>query len=93
MALPDLLRRAEDIRNLARNPGWELILDVVGSWETLNLQRLLNETTKAEDISRLRGLLTGLASAREAAASIVAYAEEAEAKANERVHAQEPQHV
>lgn len=93
MTLPDLLRRADDVRNLARNPGWELVLDVIGSWEALNLQRLLNETTKPEDIARLRGLLTGLASAREAADSIVAYAEEAEAKANERVRAQEHEHV
>lgn len=85
MPLPDLLRRADDVRALHNHPGWALVLDQIEKSEQLNLKLLLNSTTKPEDISRLRGLLTGLASARDAAASIVAYAEDAEAKANQRI--------
>lgn len=85
MPLADLLRRADDVRALHNHPGWSFVLDAIESWKDLQIQRLLNETTKEEDVSRLRGLILGLASAPEAAASIVAYAEDAEAKANQRI--------
>lgn len=65
------------------------MLDSIGSHEQKMLDRLLNETTDPEEIPRLRGLLAGLKSAREAAETIVSYAAEAEEKANRELE----QHV
>lgn len=80
------------VRELADHPGWLFVLEVVAAQEQHQLAKLLNETTKAEDIARLRGLLVGLASAREAAESIVSFAMEAEEKAK-RALAQETANV
>lgn len=91
MDLPDLLYRAETVRELADHPGWKFVLSCIADHEAQMLQRLLNETTKPEDIGRLRGLLTGLSSAREAADSIVSHAADREREANKRHEAQEPQ--
>lgn len=92
MALPDLLMQAEDVRSMTEGRGWNLVLECIAAHEAKMLQQLLNQTTKAEEIPRLRGLLVGLASARDAAESIVSFAENEEKKANQRV-AQEQSHV
>lgn len=86
--LPALLTQAELVRETTETPGWAFVLAVIADHEQKMLARLLNETTKPEEIPRLRGLISGLASAREAAASIIAFAEEAERDAN-RALAQE----
>lgn len=88
--LPTLLEMADLVRELQQSPAWRFLLAQIGDRHTQAYARLLSEACKPEDVPRLRGLLDGLASAGEAAASIIAFAEEAERKANERVRAQEP---
>jgi hypothetical protein len=92
MELPDLLERADDVRALMVAPGWDLVLACIAAHEARSLQLLLNHTTKPEEIPRLRGLMVGLASMRDAAESIVSFAESEERKANQRL-AQEHEHV
>jgi hypothetical protein len=87
--LPELLEKADLVRELQRSPGWAFVLEQIADRHQQAYSRLLNETCKPEDVPRLRGLLDGLNAASEAAESIVAYAEEAERKANERLRAQE----
>lgn len=83
--LPRLLEMADLVREIQRAPAWQYVQAQIASYEQQQLARLLNETTKPEDIPRLRGLVAGLASMREAAESIVAFAEDAERKANQRI--------
>lgn len=93
LELPALLMQVDDVRSLLEHPGWRLVLECVAAHEQKMLAQLLNSTTKAEEIPRLRGLLVGLASAREAAESIVSFAEDEEMKANQRLKTQEHEHV
>lgn len=88
--LPELLERADLIRELVRTPAWAFVLEQIADRHDQAYARLLSEACKPEDVPRLRGLLDGLGSAREAAESIVLFAEAAERKANERLRAQEP---
>lgn len=83
--VPRLLEMADLIREAQRHPAWAFVADQIASYEQQMLDRLLNETVKPEEIPRLRGLIKGLASMREAADSIVAFAEDAERKANARI--------
>lgn len=87
--LPQLLEMADLVREMVRTPAWAFVMAQIADNEQKSLARLLNETTRPEEIPRLRGLVAGLAAPREAAESIVSYAEEAERKANERLRAQE----
>lgn len=83
--LPRLLEMADLIREAMTHPAWKFVQAQIADREQHELARLLNESTKPDDIPRLRGLVAGLASMREAAESIVAFAEEAERKANARI--------
>lgn len=89
----DLFRTADLVREATATPGWKFIADSIEEHERKMNDQLLNETTKPEDIGRLRGLITGLRSMQQAAQSILDYAEEREAKANDRIRKQEPSHV
>lgn len=89
----DLFRTAELVREAMATPGWKFVADSIAEHERKMNDQLLNETTKPEDIGRLRGLITGLRSMQAAAQSISDYAMERESAANERVKRQEPSHV
>lgn len=89
MRIPDLLAMADQVAELVETPAWKFVMGQVAVHEQKMLARLLNESTKPEEIPRLRGLISGLASGREAAESVMAFAAEAERKANERQQAQE----
>lgn len=80
---------ADQVAALIETPAWKFLMARVAEHEQKMLARLLNESTKPEEIPRLRGLISGLASGREAAESVIAYAAEAERTANERQQAQE----
>lgn len=84
--LPRLLEMADLIRELQATHAWKFVQAQIAAREQHELARLLNESTKPEEIPRLRGLVSGLASMREAAESIVAYAEDAEREANKRIN-------
>jgi hypothetical protein len=84
MELADLLTRAELVREMTETFGWRYLTEAIDQHEQKMLARLLNESTHPEEIPRLRGLLSGLRSAREAAESIISYAAEAEEKARQR---------
>lgn len=88
--LPALLTQADLVRETTETPGWAIVLAAIADHEQKMLDRLLNETTKAEEIPRLRGLISGLASPREAAASIIAFAAEAERDANRAIAQEQP---
>jgi hypothetical protein len=93
MPLPDLLMQAEMVRELADHPAWVFVLEVIAEHERKMLARLLNETTKPEEIPRLRGLIAGLQAARDAADTIVSFAVDRERDAKRAIAAQEPSHV
>lgn len=93
LPLPDLLTRAELVRETTRTPGWGYVLEAIAAHEQKMLARLLNEATKPEEIPRLRGLLSGLASMREAAETILDSAKEAEDEARQRHVARETANV
>jgi hypothetical protein len=76
LELPDLLLQADLVRATTATPGWKILVDAIGEHESRMLAQLLNETTKAEEVPRLRGLVNGLRSAQEAADSILTLAEE-----------------
>lgn len=82
--LQALIFQADMVRETVASPGWRFVLDAIEDHESRMLTQLLNETTKAEDIPRLRGLVTGLHSMREAAESILEFATEREREANQR---------
>lgn len=88
--LPRLLEMADLIREVQTHPAWKFVLGQIADREQHELARLLNETTRPDDIPRLRGLVAGLASMREAAESIVAFAEDAEREANKRIRQEQP---
>lgn len=88
--LPALLYQADMVRETTSTPGWRFVLAAIADHEQQMLARLLNETTKPDDVPRLRGLLAGLAAMREAADSIVSFAEEAEEKANRATAQEQP---
>jgi hypothetical protein len=88
----DLFMQAELIRETIATPGWKFLVDSIGEHESKMLHQLLNETTKAEEIPRLRGLVQGLRSIHEAAESILAFADERADKARSAA-AQENTHV
>lgn len=92
LELPDLLTQADLVRETVATPGWQIVLAAVAEHESRMLAQLLNETTRPEEIPRLRGLVAGLKSMHEAADSILSLAEEREAEANKRI-AQEHQNV
>lgn len=92
LELPDLLRRADLVRETMASPGWEIVLAEISEHESRMIAQLLNETTKADDIPRLRGLVTGLRAMQEAADSILELAMEREREANQRT-AQETANV
>lgn len=94
LELPDLLMQADLVRETMASPGWKLVVDSIAEHEQKMLAQLLNETTKPEEIPRLRGLVTGLRSMQEAADSIVSLAEERLRDAQrESARAQEHQNV
>lgn len=81
LGLPELLMEAEDVRDATQTPGWKLVQASIDVHYERTLQRLLNETTKPEDIPRLRGLVEGLRSMRDAADAITGLATERETAA------------
>ena len=78
LELPELIGQAEIVRDATETPGWRLVQASVDAHRDRMLRRLLNETTKPEDIPYLRGVVAGLESMREAADAIVTLAEERE---------------
>jgi hypothetical protein len=94
MELPDLLTQADLVREAMATPGWEFVVASIAEHEGRMLAQLLHETTKPEEIPRLRGLVNGLRSMQEAADSIVTLAEERLRDAQrESARAQEHQNV
>lgn len=89
LTLPDLLWKRGQIRLTMETPGWEFLVASIAEHESRMTAQLLNETTKAEDIPRLRGLVAGLRSMQEAADAILTLADEREAEA---LKAQETAH-
>lgn len=85
MELPDLLRKADEVRHVIEHPGFKFLVDSIAEREGKMLARLLNESTRPEDIPRLRGLVAGLRSIHEAADSILTFADEREKEANRKV--------
>lgn len=83
MELSDVLMQAELVRETTSTPGWKFLADSIAEHEQRMLAQLLHETTKPEEIPRLRGLVNGLRSMHEAAESIVAYAMERAAEAKQ----------
>lgn len=84
LELPDLLTQAENVEQLTNHPGWKLVLASIAAHEQRLTRQLMNPTAKADDIDRLRGEILGLASARDAAETILTFAADAERAANER---------
>lgn len=84
MPLGDLLMAAELVKEATQHPGWQHVQDAIQAHHDRMYARLVNESTKVEEVPRLRGLLSGLASMREAAETILAVAEEREAEARKR---------
>lgn len=89
----DLFRMAELVRETVETPGFKFLRDSIAEHRQKMLAQLLNETTRPEEITRLRGLIAGLDSMEAAAQSITDYATERESAANERLKRQEPSHV
>src|SRR3954463_8814939 len=81
----DLFRTADLIRETVDTPGFKFLRDSIAEPRQKMLAQLLNETTRPEEITRLRGLIAGLDSMEQAAQSILEFAEEREAKANQRL--------
>lgn len=73
------------MRAVTETPGFKFLVDSVHEKEQKAINRLINATTKPEDIGRLQGLVDGLRCIHEAAASILALAESREAEANRKV--------
>lgn len=89
LELPDLLTQADLVRATMATPGWEIVVASIAEHESRMLAQLLNASTRAEEIPRLRGLVDGLRSMQEAADSILSLADEREADATRRLQAQE----
>lgn len=85
MGLADLLLAAEQVEALTRLPGWALLMDLIAAHERRETDRLLNGTTKPEEVQRLRGVLAGLRAPREALETVLAVAAEREAEAKKRL--------
>lgn len=83
----DLFRTADLVRETIATPGWKFLVDSIAEHEGKMLAQLLNETTRPEEIPRLRGLVAGLKATQEAAEAILSHAESREAE--ERQKAQE----
>jgi hypothetical protein len=90
---PDLFRNADLLRETMATPGWTFVLDAIAEHERRMVAQLLNETTRAEEIPRLRGLVSGLRAMSEAADSILSLAVEREQEARKRAKAQETANV
>jgi hypothetical protein len=88
MELADLLTQAELVRAAMDTPGWRFIADSIAEHRQKMLAQLLNETTRPEEIPRLRGLVNGLDAMQEAAQSVLDLAQERLAAADqETAHA------
>lgn len=72
----DVFMAATLVEQLRAHPGWQLVADSIAAHEQRCVDRLINPTTKPEQIPYLRGEITGLRSMREAAETIVSRAEE-----------------
>lgn len=83
LELPELLVLADDIRELMDHPGWRPVVEAIAAHRERMYARLLNESTKPEEVVRLRGLLSGLASMQEAAETILELAREREREAQQ----------
>lgn len=81
MDLPELLEQADHVRDAQDTQGWQTVAEAIRAHREKTLQRLLNESTKPEDIPYLRGLAAGLAAMDDAAETILAYAADREAEA------------
>jgi hypothetical protein len=89
----DVFMAADLVRQLREHPGWRLLEDTIAAHERRNVDRLVNETTKPEQIPYLRGLIVGLRALNEAADTIVTRAEEVRVENQKRLAAQELAHV
>lgn len=88
MDLPAVLDNAEDVREAIQTRGWQVVAETIDVQRNLMLQRLTNPVTKPEDVRYLQGLVAGLASMRDAAETIMAYAGEREAEARQSLQEQ-----
>lgn len=79
--LPDLVMQADLIRETTQTPGWGFLVASIAEHKRKMLDQLLHETTKADDVPRLRGLVNGLGCVEEAAEAILSLAKEREAEA------------
>lgn len=79
---------AEDVREATQTPGWQRIAEAIDQHRDLMLQQLTHRGTKPDDVRYLQGLVAGLASMRDAADTIVAYAGEREAEARQSLQEQ-----
>lgn len=84
----DLFRTADLVREAMATPGWKFVEASIAEHERRMNDRLLNETCRDEEVPRLRGLIAGLRSMREAAESICLYAEEREQEARKTLERQ-----
>jgi hypothetical protein len=81
----DLFRTADLCARRSKRPASSSSRDSIAEHRQKMLAQLLNETTRPEEITRLRGLIAGLDSMEQAAQSILEFAMEREARANERL--------
>lgn len=80
-SVPELLYKAELVEQVMAMPGWAVIESAVNEHARRMLDQLLNGTTRPEEITRLRGLILGLGSMRDAAQAILDYAQERRSEA------------
>lgn len=88
LELPEVLDIAEDVRETTQTGGWQRIAEAIDQHRDLMLQQLTSRGTKPDDVRYLQGLVAGLASMREAADTIIAYAAEREAEARKSLQEQ-----
>ncbi len=90
LELVPLLDAAKRVRDLEGHPGWTLVRGLVDVQRDRVQAQLLNSSLPSyEKLAQLQGELRGLASMREAAESVLAYAEERAAEEREAIEARQ----
>lgn len=84
LELVDLIDAANRVREIQGHPGWTLIKGLLEVQEERLKNQMLNAALPSyEQMSRLAGEMAGLRAMREAAESVLAYAEERQAEARQ----------
>lgn len=81
LELPELLVKADDVRETTDTPGWRLVQASIDFHTARLTAQLVHTSTRPEKVDYLRGQIEALGAMREAAEAIIGLAVDREAAA------------